>query len=230
LRGHRGRRRRTGSMRCDGTIRPGGARPRAGANRDLRNPVTGAPGCRRGARERAGGAAEALANPWILPSSVLPRPGATCMRRLPRAAACQRPTTPGSGGSIGVHASGHRDAITGATLALDRRVELRVPAEPLHGGIAPTGCDNIPSRAAFDRPRRARAGRRPPVPARGPHADGASRADICLFSRFFPSISRHGLYKLGSGGSARPAGGNFARWSCRPRFGCFSRSELDTDA
>lgn len=131
------------------------------------------------------------------------------------------------GGSIVVQGSGHEIAIRGAALTLGRAEELRVPAEPsrLAAAMAPRDCIAIRARTGWARrtvPNIRRANR-----ANRPHPINIGRRDGYLFSRFFPSIPCHGLYKIGPGASARTSTGDVASRSSQPHCGYLLSLEAD---
>jgi hypothetical protein len=151
------------------------------------------------------GYGDATENPRNFRLSLLPRPGAACMRRQRRMAGRQRSRFVGFGGSVVVQGSGHTIPISGAALALDRSPGWRAPAVPL----------------------------RPAAPAVGAHAlrgmlqRKSGRRDVYHFSRFFPSIPGYRLYKIRPGASVRPNSGDVISRSSQPRCGYLLSLEAD---
>lgn len=147
-------------------------------------------------RPRAGDG-DATENPRNFRLSLLPRPGAACMRRQRRVAGRQRSRFVGFGGSVVVLGSGHTIAISGAALALDRSRGLRAPAVPLRPAAPTVGAPAL----------------------RGMLQRKSGRCDVYHFSRFFPSIPGYRLYKIRPGAPVRPDIGDVTSRCSQPRRG-----------
>jgi hypothetical protein len=184
------------------------------------SPVPGAP-------RRAARAAQPADNPRNFPSSLLPRPTPACMRRLPRTARRYRPPLLGFGGSIVVQGSGHEITIAGPPLALGRSESLDLRAEPwrLATGSAPRDRSPVPTRQSGAR--RAAASIRCIRRDGSPKRASIGPCGVNLFSRFFPSIPRYELYKMGPGASARVNSGDVASRSSQLHCGYLLSFETD---
>jgi len=177
---------------------------------------------------RLSGAVQPAENPRKFPSSLLPRPILACKRRLPRTARRYRPPILGFGGSIVVQGSGHEIAIPGPPLALDRSRASDLRAEPWRLATRAGPRDRSPIPARQSGARRAAASIRRRCRTDGPELANIGPGEVYLFSRFFPSIPRYELYKMGPGASARPSSEDVASGSSQPHCGYLL--SLKTDA
>jgi hypothetical protein len=138
------------------------------------------------------------------------------------------PLFPGFGGSIVVQESGHEVAVTGAALILGGSGDSHFPVEPSRLATEAELPDGAPTRTRESGARRAAPSIRCANRAGGPEATSIDPREVYLFSRFFPSIPRYELYKIGPGASVRPNSGDVASRSSQRHCGCLL--SLETDA
>jgi hypothetical protein len=137
------------------------------------------------------------------------------------------PPYPGFGGSIVVQESGLEVAVAGAALILGGSGDLQLPVVSSRLAAEAALLVGAPIRASKSGARQAAPSSRCANRAEGPDTASIAPRGVYLFSRFFPSITRYELYKIGPGASARPNSGDVASRSSQRHCGYWLSLEAD---